>query len=281
MLSSKVLSSALRAQSRNLIKRVNVRTITPSLLNINYSNVRNFQSSMVKFNAKEDLTNVLQSELKVTNTIPNTLDSIYEGFLVENKWDLIEKDGQSVIELKKTLEDGKIIRVFFDIEQITDTPYSEFDGEDGEFDGENGSSAELEENEHDFDQVRSEVDELDKLMCNVRVLIENPTSDTGVFFNLILHSLENSFIIDFVSNQPKASKFLQELVYAQGEFSDQLSYQGPRFSDLDESLQTQFETYLSSQGIDDQLAEFIVSYSEVKEEDEYRKWLSDLVTFFK
>ncbi|KAK6205299.1 mitochondrial acidic matrix protein [Scheffersomyces amazonensis] len=279
MLSSKVLSSAIRAQTKNLVKRVNVsKNITPTMLKCsNMIVARGFQSTITKYNAHADLSSVLQSELKVTKTVPNKLDDIYDAYLKDNKWEIVDNAGQSVVALTKKLDDGKIISVYFDIEQVADTPISD-EAEQENFDSEEAASEEDEFDENE--QVRNEIDEFDKLMCNVRIVLENPGSEAGIFINLILHSLENSFIIDYVSNHSNIAELKHE-IESTGEFSDQLSYQGPRFSQLDESIQTQFEAYLSTNGIDDELAEFIVVYSEVKEENEYRSWLSGLVSFFK
>ena len=86
-------------------------------------------------------------------------------------------------------------------------------------------------------------------------------------------------MIDFVNHQEDVKQFLEEQILKKGEFIDKFKYQGPRFSDLDESVQTEFENYLAAKGIDDELADFIISYSEFKEENEYRSWLSSLTKF--
>lgn len=127
--------------------------------------------------------------------------------------------------------------------------------------------------------MEEEVESLDSLLCNVRVLIEKPNTNDGLLLNLFLQASESSFLIDFVNYQNNVSTLLNDQILPKNEFIDKFRYQGPRFSDLDESVQTGFETYLQSKGIDDELAEFIISFSEFKEEKEYRNWLGDLTKF--
>ena len=50
-------------------------------------------------------------------------------------------------------------------------------------------------------------------------------------------------------------------------------YAGPNFSNLDEGLQEQIETYAANRGINEELATFVVDYIDWKEQREYVQWL--------
>lgn len=204
------------------------------------------------------LKDVLKQELKISNSIPNELDSTYSEFLEKSGFEVLETEGKSNVQLVKKV-DNEVIRVFFDVDEVTDVPISDPASEEAD--------------------IEDEIESLDSLLCNVRVVIENPSTDTGLLTNLFLQSSESSFLVDFVNLQPNVSKFLSELVLQKNEFTDKFKYQGPRFSDLDESVQTSFESYLESKGISDELAEFVIAYSEFKEEKEYRRWLDELANF--
>lgn len=56
-------------------------------------------------------------------------------------------------------------------------------------------------------------------------------------------------------------------------------YIGPRFSELDESLQALFVRYLEERGINDALATFLPEYVEYKEQKEYTQWLENMKSF--
>jgi len=56
-------------------------------------------------------------------------------------------------------------------------------------------------------------------------------------------------------------------------------YIGPQFETLDLSLQEEFEKFLQERGINENIALFIPSYAEYKEQIEYTKWLGKVKSF--
>lgn len=56
-------------------------------------------------------------------------------------------------------------------------------------------------------------------------------------------------------------------------------YSGPVFDKLSEDLQESVLDYLAERGIDDDMAFFVISYSEQKEQAEYVNWLNKLLLF--
>lgn len=56
-------------------------------------------------------------------------------------------------------------------------------------------------------------------------------------------------------------------------------YVGPPFENLDEDLQMLLERYLDERGINTALAVFVPEYIELKEQNEYLRWLSSVKYF--
>ncbi|WEJ94213.1 Mitochondrial acidic protein mam33 [Yamadazyma tenuis] len=210
----------------------------------------------------KELKQILKEEIDIVKQIPNELDNSFKDFLIDNKVEVTAVDGSSNVELTKHLANGEILKVFFDIDEVTDIPVDELANEEGEV------------KEVDFDESISNVD---SLLCSIKVLVAKPTGE-GLFLNLFLQSSESAFLVDFITHKPDASKFLEEA--RKGDFLDKVQYQGPRFSELDESIQIGFENYLESIGVNHELADFILSFSELKEENEYRQWLARVSSFF-
>lgn len=247
-MSSRLLTNALRRAATGLIAK---RAIPQAA---RLAHVR-FNSSVPS--ATQQLAEVLKAELKASTDELLELDSIYQEYLNKSGFEVAASQGLLSVQLVKNTSDGETIRVFFDIEQVTDAPISD----------------------PETDEIFKE-DGIESLLCNVRVVIERPGDNNGLFLNLFIQSLDPSFLVDSISYKSNVSKYLSEEV-EQGEFINKVQYQGPRFSDLDESVQTGFENYLEAKGINEDLAEFIMAYSEFKEENEYRNWLSDLNKYVK
>lgn len=91
-------------------------------------------------------------------------------------------------------------------------------------------------------------------------------------------SVENDeFFIDNV-NFSKDSKLITNQD-AESEMKLSHSYTGPTFSELDEELQGSFHEFLQERGFTKQFAQFIPSYVEFKEQNEYVRWLDNLNGF--
>lgn len=57
------------------------------------------------------------------------------------------------------------------------------------------------------------------------------------------------------------------------------TYTGPHFQELEEPLQEEFMKYLADRSINDELAQFIVQYAEIKEQKEYVHFLDKARSF--
>ncbi|CAX40911.1 mitochondrial matrix acidic protein, putative [Candida dubliniensis CD36] len=266
---SRLLSTTLRSQlSKRLVASASrpPKTLLATLPKaITTTSLRSFHNTPIAFNqttttAESDLKQILDKELQVVEAIPNELDQSHVDFLESSGFKVVSKPGNANVELVKKDDQGQLIHVYFDVEDVTDIPAEELELE----------GQELEE----------EAESLDQIFSNVKVLIENPTKNEGLFFSLMLQASESAFLVDYVNTQADVKKFISK-IDNEGEFADKFNYQGPKFGLLDESLQVEFENYLVAKGIDEQLADFIIGYSDVKEETEYRTWLSSVNKFFK
>lgn len=253
-----MLSTAFRTAARRALPVARATTrITASQLAVR----RTLVASPVRFNLAANLKEVLKSELKICSAIPNELEPNYQQFLEQNGYKLIANEGTSNVQLVKEKGD-EVIRVFFDIDEVTDIPIGQLAETEGAYE----------------DDLEAEADSLDSLLCNIKVLVEKPAQNDGLFVNLFMQNTDELFSVDFINYQADVKQFLNEIA-SSNEFIDKFKYQGPRFSDLDESLQTEFENYLAARGVNDELADFIVAFSEYKEENEYRTWLLNLAKF--
>ncbi|KAF4322721.1 hypothetical protein BBO99_00003000 [Phytophthora kernoviae] len=62
---------------------------------------------------------------------------------------------------------------------------------------------------------------------------------------------------------------------------DETLYFGPNFIDLELDVQEKFYEYLADRKIDDELAQFINQFADLKEQREYLAFLQDAATFVK
>lgn len=229
---------------------------------------RSFSSSIARGNqSTAALLDVVKSEYKIASSIENELAPDHVQFLKESGFEVIQKPGESNVQLLKTLESGEKLTVFFDIDEVTDVSF----GSPEVPEEEDGATEE---------QLDDELYQYDSTFANVKVLVSNEAKNNGLFFNLMLQSSEEEFFVDYFNYKPDVASFLKQ-VEDKGVFLGNFEYQGPRFSNLDESLQASVEKYLDTKGIDSSLADFIFGYAEVREEQSYRDLLKDVTSYLK
>lgn len=227
---------------------------------------RTFATSIMRGqNITKQLSEIVRSEHKVAEAVDNELEPEQEQFLAQSGFSVVESEYSSNVELHKTLPSGEEVRVFFDIDEVSDIELAapEFGAEEGI---------------EDKEQFDEELDQYESTFANVKVFISKPESNTGLFFNLMLQNSEEELFVDYFNYKADATKFLAQ-VKEQGTFLAPSEYQGPQFSNLDESLQIALENYLEEKGINEELADFIFAYSEVKEEASYRSLLGNVSKF--
>jgi complement component 1 Q subcomponent-binding protein len=95
------------------------------------------------------------------------------------------------------------------------------------------------------------------------ILIDGSTIDTSYEFNTLQFADDvTALYTDYVNQKP----------------NDQ--YTGPAFNTLDERLQTEFNEFMSSLGVNEELMSFINVLSVDKDQRLYLKWLKNVNSFF-
>lgn len=225
--------------------------------------VRNLSSTLVARNTTSELLEVVNSEYKVATAVENQLEPSKADYLKTSEFKTIEKPFGSNVQLYKQLSTGEELRVFFDIDEVSDVCFP---------------NPELEQSEVAQENFENEIEDYESSFANVKVLVSKPNSNDGLFFNLLLQDSEEGFLVDYFNYKNNVSDFLKQ-VENDGTFLSNFEYQGPRFSNLDDSLQVTMEKYLQEKGIDFELADFVFSYAEVKEENAYRQLLDNVSKF--
>lgn len=226
---------------------------------------RTFTSSLVRANTTKALLEVIKSEAKIAEAIENEVAPDHVQYLKATGFEVKQVPGESNVELSKTLKTGESLKIFFDIDEVTDMDFAPEIGEEEVAEGESQL----------YDE---EMFQMDSTFANIKVFVSNPETNDGLFFNLMLQNSEEEFFVDYFNYKPDAAAFLSQ-VSEKGTFLGKFEYQGPRFSNLDESLQTSVEQYLKAKGVNADLADFIFGYSEYKEEDAYRTLLGNISNY--
>ncbi|SCU92464.1 LAMI_0E10572g1_1 [Lachancea mirantina] len=224
---------------------------------------RSLHVSAARYNQQsERVARVLESEIALeTEEAVKALPEAIESFLQKNEFSVVESAGKNITEVTKKTTDGETVRVFFDVAQVANLPYDTAAME----------SETTPSEEEDFDSMSDN-------FANVNVVVVKDADQSALSFDLLMNLQEGTFFVDSVTPHTSANAALNES--AEAEVARELVYHGPPFSNLDEELQESVEVYLESRGVTEELASFIGSYSEFKENKEYIQWLKKMKTFF-
>lgn len=153
------------------------------------------------------------------------------------------------------------IRVKFDAQDVVELE-EDFEGGDEDFDEDDEANyAEDDANDEDED------DEEDELP-GIRFVADITRENEGLQFECVASSnltVERvRFLSDFSADDERDS-----------------AYFGPNFADLELDLQEKFYDYLAERKIDDELAQFITQFADLKEQREYLAFLERAESFTK
>jgi complement component 1 Q subcomponent-binding protein len=246
-----------------------------------------------------ELAEKLNSErsLELENAEDGKKEAI-DDFLRNNSWEIQDKEGTHEIFLSKEFgnEKIKIALSIADFDNLADE--DEYDGieEDGALDDE----AEYRPNKATINQSGAKGGKFDvrpedsiapadtaegdegaiiddgsgpAYPLHLTITITKPNSQALEIRAVTTENVE----IETVTFFPRDS-----LVEAQNPKDAQEArsvYAGPPVGNLDPDLQAMLERYLEERGIDAQLAQFLPTYVDYKEQREYVKWLGDVKTF--
>ncbi|SCV99876.1 LAFE_0B04456g1_1 [Lachancea fermentati] len=220
-------------------------------------------SAMVCNKQSQRVADVLGSEValeteEASQEVPETVQTFLEKTGFKTKLTA----GKNLAEITRATSDGETVHVFFDVAQVANLPYEATALE---------SEMPAAEEEEDYDGMSDN-------FANVNVVVVKDAENSAVSFELLMNLQEGTFYVDSVTPYSDAAAALNES--AEAEVARELVYHGPPFSNLDEELQESLEVYLESRGITDELASFIGTYSEFKENTEYIQWLKNMKSFF-
>lgn len=263
--------SITRTTISNMIKATSIRQpLNRTALIVSRTHpTRTFFTTQYRANKqRQAVSDILTSEYKIETDLASAEQSpaVFKPYLEKSGFSIVETPGKNEAELVKKTNVGETVRVFFDVAQVVNLPF------DDPLTEENLAADTAEENDGEV------FDSLDDNFANVTVIISHEGNGSALSFDLLMNLQDRSFYIDSVTPFKSAADVLHDT--AESQFNNNLKYRGPPFSNLDEGLQESLESYLESRGINEELSEFICTYSEFKENNEYISWLEDMKGFF-
>ncbi|CAI5741747.1 unnamed protein product [Peronospora destructor] len=138
-------------------------------------------------------------------------------------------------------------------------------------------TVELEDDEEDY------VDEEDKEQEQDEDEVDEDEEDElpGVHFTADVTRDNEGLQFDCVAGSNLTIERVRYLKDFAKHDEDETLYFGPNFIDLELDVQDKFYSYLAERNIDDELAQFIAQFADLKEQREYLAFLEDAATFVK
>lgn len=203
---------------------------------------------------------------------PKTVLENFSDFLKENNWTLEHPEGSTLVTLKRRDKNLQadlaikfdLVEVFNELSQSEED--ADFEQEQGEYENEINSA----KNE---DQLSEEVDEISQFYSLPFTLEIKRDSipDKSLNFDCFINGDEgqNEIVIDNAAIVPLDGRTTETV------------YTSPNYSDLDESLQENFEEFVNELVSGEELMSFMTSYSVATEAGMYQKWLNDVSNILK
>eukprot|EP01038_Epipyxis_sp_PR26KG_P007076 gene7076-9660_t len=193
------------------------------------------------------LTKLLTSEIahEQANDAEISQEYLDVKKMILKNFKLHEADGSGIVTLTREFKNEKI-EVKYDVQAFAS--YEEMAHEAEDFENENG---ELDE-------------EAEQFGIKFEISITKPDNNKLIFSSIAT----NKFKIQNIQFLP-----------AGADPEDLNVYGGPEYSELDEELKNGFFDFLAERNIDDDLSYFIVSHSQLKENEEYARWLQKVLHF--
>lgn len=126
----------------------------------------------------------------------------------------------------------------------------------------------FEEEEGQAQEEEDEEEEDDDELPGVRFTADITRDNKGLQFDCVASSNLTVERVRYLSDFAKDAE-------------DETLYFGPNFIDLELDVQDQFYSYLAQRKIDDELAQFITQFADLKEQREYTAFLEDAESFVK
>lgn len=176
-------------------------------------------------------------------------------FKNEGVWHIDDRAGSDEVALTRQFG-NEDIRVLFSIGEINTTdPSNEFEQEDA-------------------DEITSDGEFQGSFPVRCAISIAKKGAGS---LNIDAQAADGQFVVENVTFY-RDDKLATTLT-ADADWARRGLYIGPQFETLDENVQTHFESYLAERGFVTNLALFIPSYAEYKEQREYCAWLESVRAF--
>lgn len=251
--STSLLSSFVTSSDASIIGRCSIP---------NTSAVRSF-SSGAELSGTDELIDLLTREHSEEIQNENHLmsDELKEYYTkLEKEWKIVDHKTDAMLRMYKTLPNGSKIQLFTHCQDTTANMEDFMDEED-----DNDEAA------ADGNKDETNPEEESEAAVKFTVTITKG-GKTVIFTNLT--DKEGSFKIQ--SCAVSTSEDIDKIVKEGGTVSIE-QYQGPEFMDLAEDVYDAFHVYLHNVvGVDATVSEFLVMYSEHKEENQYIQFLENV-----
>ncbi|KAJ4966572.1 hypothetical protein NE237_018421 [Protea cynaroides] len=205
-----------------------------------FQSFRFVSTAVKKVGAEENLKRVLESEIECAD---ESEDLHRGGFLPDGfPFEIIDNPGEQTITLKREFF-GESIQVEVHMPDMAEEDEEDEDDEDDKDDGDAGSGQ------------------------TYISLIVNVSKGEGPHLEFSCSASPDDITIDnMMMKSPNTS-------------SNEIAYEGPEFSDLDENLQKEFYKYLDVRGIKSSFTNFLQEYMILKDNREYLGWLKNMKDF--
>lgn len=218
-----------------------------------------FSTSVARFNEQTQVLNeVLSEELKFEEQDSFGLDETFKSYLENEGIEIVNTDGKVLAELLKKTSDEQI-HIYFDVLKISQTSYQ---------------LKQLQEQAAENEYLEQELAEL--AFVDVDLVVKK--NNKAVNFDLQLSLIDQTFSVSGITPYVHDAE-LATADDAESNNTKDVKYSGPEFTQLADELQEAVNQYLLSRGINGELAEFILAYASVKENNEYLDWLVELKEF--
>ncbi|KAK9129140.1 hypothetical protein Sjap_009627 [Stephania japonica] len=205
---------------------------------------------MNKVSADDKLRKVVQSEIDCAESDNAQQDQVV--FPANFPFEIVDNPGEQTITLKRSDIAGETILV------EVHSPNA-YDDEDEDVDDDDKEQSENDDNSDQF-----------TISLTVTVVKgDGPRLEFSCTLSPDQISIDTMLIKDPAAASASASTSDDQ----------QILYEGPEFSDLDENLQKAFYTYLEDRGIKSSLTNFLQEYMSDKENREYLTWLKSMKEF--
>jgi len=196
------------------------------------------------------------------NANPNEEPEFLQAFKSTGIWTIEDKAGADEIALTRKFG-NETIKILFSIADIDNTP------------ADSANEAATEEGEEAAEGETEEASQNESLPIRTAITISKGKGQGALTVDAVAQ--DGLFLVDNISLYKDESLALE--LTSEADWKRRGLYMGPAFDHLDESLQTDFESFLEERGIDSNLALFIPDLAEHKEQKEYVKWLEGVRKF--